>query len=148
VESRRGAGSLRIIARLKPNVSLDQARQDTQTIAAELATEYPKSNSVLGATVYTLQDEIVGRTRTPLLILIAAVTTVLLIACANVASMVLSRGIERQKEIAVRAALGARRGRIVQQLFTECVMLSLTGGAFGLLFATWGVRAMLRFIPP
>jgi len=148
VESRRGAGSLRIIARLKPNISLDQAQQETQTIAAELASEYPKSNSALSVKVYTLQDEIVGRTREPLLILIGAVAIVLLIACANVASMLLSRGIERQKEIAVRAALGARRGRIVQQLLTECVMLSLIGGAFGLLLATWGVRAMLEFIPP
>lgn len=145
--SRHGPGGLRVIARLKPKVSLTQAEAEMREIAASLADEYPKSNSGLSVNIYLLHEEVVRRVRRALLILVAAVGFVLLIACANVASMLLARGIEREKEIAIRAALGAPRGRIIQQLLTESVLLSLAGGVLGLMLAAWGVRAMIPFIP-
>lgn len=146
--SRHGPGDLRVVARLKPKVSVVQAQVEMRAIAAQLANEYPKSNAGWSANVFPLHGEVVGGVRPALLILMAGVGFVLLIACANVTNMLLVRGIDREKEIAIRVALGAGRGRIIQQLLTESLLLSFAGGVLGLLLAGWGVRAVIPMIPP
>jgi len=144
----RGAHYLSVIARLKPNVTLEQARAEMKTIAARLAQQYPDFNARRGAVVNPLHEEIVGNMKAPLWILLGAVAFVLLIACANVANLLLARAAVRQKEIALRLALGADRLRLTKQLLVESMMLSLLGGAVGLGFAYAGLRVLTRFIPP
>jgi putative ABC transport system permease protein len=138
---------IQVLARLKPGVSLAQARSDMTSIASALGQEYPNSNKEHWVTLGSLYDATVGDVRNLLLMLLAAVSFVLLIACANVANLMLARASTRQKEIAIRSALGASRLRIIRLLMTESVMLALIGGALGLLIAYWGTSLALKALP-
>lgn len=143
---RRNDGkSLRIFARLAPSVTLDQARADVSAVTARLEAMDPGNNKDILVT--PLKEKVVGDIRTPLLTLLVAVAFVLLIACANVAHMLLARASARQREVALRTALGATRSRIVAQLLVESALLALLGGAAGLAFAVWGVRALVSAGP-
>ena len=144
----RGNHFLEVIARLKAGVTLAQAQAEMQTIMARLAQEYPVYNTRIGAVVRPLHEEIVGDIKPALLILLGAVVFVLLIACANVANLLLARAAVRQKEIALRLALGADRARLTKQLLVESITLSLLGGMVGLGFAYAGLNMLSRFVPP
>jgi putative ABC transport system permease protein len=143
----RSAFWLYMVGRLKPGVSRDEAQADMGTIAAHLAEAYPNELEGLGANVVGLHDQVVGKLRPALLVLVGAVAFVLLIACANVANLLLASAAAREREIAIRAALGAGRRRLVRQLLTESVLLFLVGGVGGVLIAYWGLAALLAVSP-
>jgi predicted permease len=135
------------VGRLKPNVSLEQGQADLRAVAAGLEQQYPESNKGRGVTATRLQDELVGDVRLTLYLLWGVVGVVLLIACANTATLLLGKATARTREVAVRAALGANRRRIIRQLITESLLLALIAGACGLLLAYWAARALLALTP-
>ena len=143
----RRATYLKVIGRLQNGVTLAQARAEMQNIATQLATEYPQTNGGVGATLLPLAENMIGQVRPALLILFGAVGLVLLIACANVANLLLARGAAREREFAIRAAVGAGRGRLVRQLLTESMLLAGAGCLGGLVLAVWGLDAMLALSP-
>jgi predicted permease len=144
----RGAGwGLDAIGRLKPGVTLQQAREDMDRVSSDLAAAYPAIDSDKKANVVSLKDEMVGRMRPILLILLGAVGFVLLISCVNVANLLLARSTARQHEFAIRIALGAGQQRVIRQLLTESLLLSLIGGALGLVLAKFGTAAALAAVP-
>ena len=147
LHNRRAALGLHGIGRMKPGVTLEQAKADLQAIARNLAVAYPDANRGTTANVLLLKQDIVGRIQPYLLALLAAVGFVLLIACVNVANLLLARSTGRAREFAIRAALGAGQGRVIRQLLTESVLLALAGGALGLLLASWSTRAALGRLP-
>jgi len=143
----RDSHSYDVVARLKPGATLPAAQLDMSAVARGLATEYSQTNTGRGAVVLSFADDMVGSIRPALLLMLGAVGFVLLIACANVANLFLARASSRTRELAVRAALGAGRRRLMQQAMAEAVVLSLLGGALGMLVATWSVDALLALHP-
>ena len=135
------------IGRLKPGVTLAQARADMGGIADRLAASYPQTNVGVGATLIPLKESMVGEIKPFLLVLFAAVGFVLVIACVNVANLLLARSTVRAREFAIRAALGASRSRVIRQLLTESVLLSIVGGGLGLLISAWGTQAAVGLLP-
>jgi predicted permease len=147
LQNRQAALGLHGIGRMRPGVTLEQAKADLQRIAANLAAAYPDANRGTTASVVPLKQSIVGDVRPFLLVLLGAVGLVLLIACVNVANLLLARSTGRTREFAIRAALGAGRRRVIRQLLTESVLLAMAGGALGVLLASWGTRAGLAALP-
>src|SRR5262249_24227090 len=144
----RFADAFNTLARLKPGVSVEEARAEMNAVAGRLARQYPATDANLGIRVVPLFDQIAGaQLRRALWIFGGAVLCVLLIACSNIASLLVAPGAARRKELAVRTALGAGRWRLLRQLATENILLSLLGGFAGLLFARWALRALLALVP-
>jgi putative ABC transport system permease protein len=147
VTQTRGMGYLSAVALLKPGVSVNQAAAEMETITTRLRQQYPESNNNRFNKVVSLHEHLVGETNKMLWLLFGAVTFVLLIACANVANLLLANGASRQKEIGIRTALGASRLRVIRQLFTESALLAFAGGAVGLLLSVWGVPLITQLLP-
>jgi predicted permease len=144
----RGAGlGFHGIGRLKPGVTVGQARADFTAITQNLAAAYPEVDKGIGAALIPFRQRMLGDVKSILLVLFCAVAFVLLIACANIANLLLARSTARMREFAVRAALGAGKSRLIRQLLTESILLGSMGGALGLLFASWGMRAALDALP-
>lgn len=138
---------LRAYGRLKPGVSMRQAHSDLDAIAVSLEKLYPDSNTTWRLRLVSLSDQLQGDMRTPLYVLFGAVGFVLLIACANVANLLLARAAGRQKEIAIRSAMGARPTRLIRQLLTESIVLAIAGGGIGFLMAVWGTELLVNLAP-
>ena len=146
-QERRSLHGTNLIGRLKPGVTAEQAQRELSVIASRIEHDHNTSHAGTGLKFVPLQEQVVGQVKPILLVLLGAVGFVLLIACANVASLLLTRSLGRQKEVAIRAALGASRWRVMRQLLTESVLLSLVGGVVGLLIAYWGVHALVAVLP-
>ncbi|HEX6908518.1 MAG TPA: ABC transporter permease [Terriglobales bacterium] len=142
----RGNHNYLVVGRLKSGASMQQAQAEMSTISARLQQQYPADDAGWGAVIVPLHEQLVGDVRPALLVLLGAVAFVLLIACANVANLVLAKTVSRRKELAIRAALGASRARILSQVLAETVLLALAGGALGLLLAHFGVRLIVNFL--
>src|SRR6185437_9627542 len=143
----RGSHFVPAIARLRPWSTVRQAQAELNGIAARLAKSYPDADKDWGFHAVSLRADLNSDTSTPLLILFGAVGFVLLIACANVGNLFLSRGWARRRELAIRSTLGATRARLIRQLLVESILLALAGGACGLLLAIWGVDALKTLLP-
>jgi putative ABC transport system permease protein len=146
----RSAGGLQVFARMRPGVSIEQARTDMDAVSARLAEEHPGVNADLSAAIRPFRQAIYGldNVNTVLFTMLAAVGVVLLIACVNVANLLLARATSREREVGVRTAMGARRGRLIRQFLTESLLLALFGGAGGVLLALWGTDLLASVIPP
>ena len=138
---------LRAFGRLKPGITLQQAQADCDAVAIGLEKQYPDSNTSWRLRLVPLREEMLGDVRTPLYVLLGAVAFVLLIACANVANLLLARAAGRQKEIAIRSAMGARPRRLIRQLLTESIVLATAGGGVGLFLAVWGTELLVKVAP-
>ena len=143
----RKAHMLRVVARRRPGVSLDEARADMTTIAARLSEDHPEWMTGWSVNVVSLHDDLVGQERTRLLVLLGAVALVLLIACVNVANLLLARASSRERETAIRVAMGARRSQLLKQFLVESTLLALVGGALGMSLAFYGLDALLSLAP-
>lgn len=144
----RGAGlAIHGIGRLKPGVTIEQARADMDEVTRNLIAAYPDVDKGIGAAVFPLKQDMLGEVQPLLLLLLGAVCFVLLIACVNVANLLLARSTARAREFAIRAALGAGSGRLIRQLLTESILLGIAGGGLGLLLAVWGTRIALQHLP-
>lgn len=147
LNDRESHPGLHVVARLKPGVSLGAAQGEMTSISRQLAQEYPKANAGHGIAVVGMKDDMVSYIRPTLLLLLGAVGFVLIIACANVANLLLARSTARKREFAIRTALGADRKRVIRQLLTESVLLAVGSGVLGLLLAIWGTRLVLGAVP-
>jgi predicted permease len=147
LRDRENHPGLRVVGRLKPGVTMAAAQAEMTSIARVLAQKFPKTNAREGATVVSMKEDMVGHIRPTLLLLLSAVGFVLLIACANVANLLLARSNARSREFAIRSALGAGRQRVVRQLLTESIMLAFGASLLGLLLASWGARLVLAAVP-
>ncbi len=143
----RASGWWNVVARLSPGVSVEQAQSEMDTISAALARENPRTNGASSAVVVPLREHLMGGVRLPLVLMLGAVVLVLGIGCANVASLLLARGIDRSREFAIRSALGAGRGRLVRQLVTESLLLSAIAAGVGLALAHWTLRGIVAIAP-
>jgi len=147
MKRQRRATYLKVVGRLKPGVSVEQARAEMSSISSNLASEYPQTNVGVGVTTISLNEQMTGHVRTALLVLFGAAAAVLLIACANVANLLLARGNEREREFAIRAAIGAGRLRLARQTLTESLLLATLGCVGGVLLAAWGIDLIVSLSP-